>query len=246
MRKLVFITFTIALVAITFPIELYAQQVGFSWDYPIKPGTVEWKNLKNSDEKIEACQIPVEILSVIPTEQLIDLCIAYPLVLDITAFNNVLTGFEKYEKDFNGFQELTRRMDAALILKKKYTDIDPLELNMDWSNFKNGNHAIKISIMEILLSHKNLLSKLDNEEKKELANQYVVKREKKESMEEFYKDFGIQTTYLANYKLLEFESSKPEDIKAIEGLLPYVTSGILTDSSSKEKIKIATQEYLSK
>jgi hypothetical protein len=41
------------------------------------------------------------------------------------------------------------------------------------------------------------------------------------------------------------ESSKPEDIKAIAGFLPCVTNGIFVDSSPKEKIKIATQEYLS-
>ena len=42
---------------------VFAQQSEVDWDYPIKPGSMEWKKLKNSYKKIKACQIPDEILS---------------------------------------------------------------------------------------------------------------------------------------------------------------------------------------
>ena len=96
--------------------NLFSQDPEVIWDFPVKPGTAEWKSLKNRHERCNACQIPDDVLPVLSTEQLIEVCLRYPFLIDIRAFDNILTGFDKYSRDFNGFRELIKRSDAALVL----------------------------------------------------------------------------------------------------------------------------------
>ena len=37
------------------------------WDYPVKPGMEKWKQFTKTDEMIQACQIPEEVLNSIST-----------------------------------------------------------------------------------------------------------------------------------------------------------------------------------
>ena len=36
--------------------------------YPVRPGTAEWASLENHQDKVDACQIPEDILSSMSTE----------------------------------------------------------------------------------------------------------------------------------------------------------------------------------
>lgn len=67
--------------------NLFSQEV--TWDFPVKPGTAEWKSLKDRYEQMKACQIPDDVLPSLSTEQMIELCLSYPLLIDILAFNNI-------------------------------------------------------------------------------------------------------------------------------------------------------------
>lgn len=84
---------------------VYAQQINEPYDYPIKPGTEEWKNLKTGKEMTEACPIPPEILLKLSTEALGITCLKYPLYLDIFFSANLQTGIEFAIKRFNGLTE---------------------------------------------------------------------------------------------------------------------------------------------
>lgn len=48
------------------PVFIFGQ----TWDYPVKPGTEEWKKLKTGKEKNEACQIPENVLKKISSHEL--------------------------------------------------------------------------------------------------------------------------------------------------------------------------------
>ena len=47
-----------------------AQQTS-EWNYPILPGTEEWKKFKTQQEKVDACQIPEDVLKAISTNDLV-------------------------------------------------------------------------------------------------------------------------------------------------------------------------------
>lgn len=53
------------------------------WTYPVMPGTEQWKAFQSHQEMLEACQIPKSVLQSISTERLLQLCLDYPLLLDI-------------------------------------------------------------------------------------------------------------------------------------------------------------------
>src|SRR5574339_653333 len=87
----------------------HSQKISLPYDYPIKPGTDEWKNLRSQDEMIEACQIPAELLKKLTTEALVISCLRYPLYPQINAYNSIQHGFDRLASKFNGFQELQKR-----------------------------------------------------------------------------------------------------------------------------------------
>ncbi len=105
-----------------------------TWDFPVKPGTEKWKSFTTSYEMITTCQVSADVLAALSTDQLAEICLNYPLILDIMAFDNILTGLEAYTTNFNGFREFIKRSDAAKVLVQKYREKDPLQLK------KTGHH----------------------------------------------------------------------------------------------------------
>ena len=81
MKKTVTFVWSIFLL-VFISIDMNAQSIK-SWDYPIKPGTEAWQALSTHEDMLKACQIPAEILKTVSTEELIELCLAYPLLGDI-------------------------------------------------------------------------------------------------------------------------------------------------------------------
>ena len=84
--------------------------------YPVVPGTHEWNILDTQAEKVAVCQIPVDILSSLTTEALVETVLDYPLMCNISAYNNFLSGYEAVKAQFNGLQELSTRSDAEEVL----------------------------------------------------------------------------------------------------------------------------------
>ena len=79
---------------------------GCVWDYPVKPGMEEWKQFHSNEEKVNACQIPENIVCCLSTEKLTEICLQYPLLADVFAFNFLSMGADKLFEDFNGIREL--------------------------------------------------------------------------------------------------------------------------------------------
>ena len=90
------------------------------WDYPVKPSMEEWKTFHSNEEMVNACQIPEDILFSLPTEDLTEICLQYPLLGDVFAFNLLSMGADKLYRDFNGIQELFKRKETSKELLKHY------------------------------------------------------------------------------------------------------------------------------
>jgi hypothetical protein len=119
------------------------------WDYPVKPGTDEWKKFESVEKMLASCAIPDTVLSSLSTEDLTDICLNYPLLYDIFAFNNRNDGFNKILSDFNGIRELYKRKKSADALLKRYENL------LCWLDFKKDEFSpvLTVSILELLLSH---------------------------------------------------------------------------------------------
>ncbi len=88
------------------------------YDYPIKPGTDTWNSFESRVEKIQACEIPDEILKNMTTEALTETVMNYPLLIDMLAFPSKEAGYQAIYRVFNGLKELDSRADALVKLSK--------------------------------------------------------------------------------------------------------------------------------
>ena len=87
------------------------------YEYPIKPGTEEWKLITSRIERAEKCQIPEDILSRMTTEALAKTVLEYPFMVDMYAWNTTSIGYQVIKSEFNGLQELEMRPDGLETLQ---------------------------------------------------------------------------------------------------------------------------------
>ncbi|CAM3920925.1 MULTISPECIES: hypothetical protein [Paenibacillus] len=133
------------------------------YEYPIKPGTDEWKDLADKEEKLKVSQIPEDVLTKLSTEALIESVLNYPLLVDMLAFNSYEQGFNAVASNFNGLQELLKRDDAGIKLFEKYNKKNS-SLNVEQTNYRDSMY------LKVMLSQNVLSSKLSAEQLKELKS----------------------------------------------------------------------------
>jgi hypothetical protein len=190
------------------------------WDFPIKPGTDGWSKLLDHEMKVQACQMPESVLSSISTQNLIEICLNYPLLLNIAAFSSFQEGMNDFKKSFNGIVELYRRVDAPKYLIERYSNLSPKNLDPKWSSFEKGHYAFTFIALELILSQKALLSSLSNDELKKLLTNSLQKFDDKNSMIEIYDNISLRSLgYLLTTIILEADPDglivSSQDIKEL-------------------------------
>ena len=76
------------------------------YSYPMYPGDEKWNSCKNTQERINALQLPQRILKTATTDRLLSICLDYPFINNYLYFNNYQDGFSTVLSQFNGIQEL--------------------------------------------------------------------------------------------------------------------------------------------
>lgn len=121
----------------------------FSFDSVTKPEI--WKTFQTLEEMQSACQIPDDVLPNLSTEELVQICMDYPLFGNFSAYNDELVGIKKVMDGFNGFTELKKRIDAAEKLLDLYENVNVATLNSDKENIETYPN-IKLGYLELILS----------------------------------------------------------------------------------------------
>lgn len=98
----------------------------FSFDSVTDPAV--WKTFQSLEEMQAACQVPEEALKEMSTEQLVRVCMDYPLYINYLAYNNEMDGINAVMSGFNGFAELKSRPDAAEALLSYYEKMNVEEI----------------------------------------------------------------------------------------------------------------------
>jgi hypothetical protein len=148
-----------------FLLTVFAQQQNGVYNWPLKPGIPEWKELKTHDKMLEVLQIPAEFLQKMTTKDLAQTCLNYPLFPDIWALNSLQEGMERVIAGFNGLKELLKREDAGLEIFAIYKTMDPHNFSESWSNLQKGKYAAEFAKIEILLAQEAILSSLKQNER---------------------------------------------------------------------------------
>ncbi|NQU54252.1 MAG: hypothetical protein HQ522_17125 [Bacteroidetes bacterium] len=125
-----------------------------------------WLNSDIYEEKLQACQIPSDILSEMCTYNLVTTCLVnYPFLLDLTVFNSQQDGFNRYKDAFNGIQELIRRCDGCLEIIEHYKK-NSILIHPD-SAFTTQSW-LGVYHTEIFLAQPDIFSSLSNNERFDL------------------------------------------------------------------------------
>lgn len=212
-----------------------------SWDFPVKPGSEEWKTFQSGAEMVKACQIPEHILAKLQTAELIKICLNYPLWMDIFVFNLLSDGFRSYETNFNGFGELLSRKDAGAETLAYYRKINP-ESEVCFSSIY---FIYRMSVVELFLSHQQIATKFSSVERKEVVTELLAKLYSKKQVSAAHPEFRQQTSYLAMINLIQYDSRSilaPEAKK----LSVYFSGSFLPDKEFITQADILINLYMSR
>ncbi len=202
--------FGIILLLILFSITILGQQLDNGYNFPLKPGMPEWKNLQTHDEMLAALQIPQAILTNMTTKELVITCLNYPLFSDVWAFNSFKTGIETALRNFNGFQELLARKNAGKELINQYTKIKLEEYDNKKTFIEKGDFKLWVCKIEALLTQDQILDNIEKLDKELLLNESINNGEKFKKSPE-YSFFNNETNFFLTLKLLS--KVNPDNVK---------------------------------
>lgn len=153
--------------------ESSAQTKAPAWDYPVKPGTPEWATFLTHAEKVAAIQVPEDVLNALTTEELVEVCLNYPLYGDIFAYNSLQDGLrQNILVCSNGIRELYRRPDNAQHLFDALKNSDLLEIESHYgtpTQSPSGDRLLKLMFLETLTSHESVLTNAEARRLREIA-----------------------------------------------------------------------------
>jgi len=176
---------TIILLSLLCAITIDAQQSDNLYNFPIKPGLPEWKELKSHNEMLGVLQLPNNVMKSMSTSSLIQTCLNYPLFSELWAYDNIKDGFEQLKKDFNGFNELLNRKDVLKELLIFYDKMDPNTINEKTTLRDKGKYTAEFCKMEILLVQPELINNSALDMKKLLFKATLKKHEEMLKHSEF-------------------------------------------------------------
>jgi len=133
------------------------------WDYPVKPGTEQWRALHTSQEMRDVCQIPEDVLENLPTDQLAEICLRYPLRGDYVFFDNEREGIKIVISRLNGLIELSRRKDGTRALVNIYQNYPVLNY-LPEKGTVNYPIPYEIMLLELLIADDLFINQLSSEE----------------------------------------------------------------------------------
>lgn len=202
MKKIIFLILAVMLFNIT-----TAQDKSSTYNWSVKPGTPKWKELKSYDERLAALQIPVNILSNMSTENLLEMCLNYPLFPYVWAFNSYTEGMNRVFLDFNGFRELTKRTSAGKELLHSYQNISLVDLDSKRTNIERGKFKIRICEHEALLSQPTILGNMSKSDRIILLSNVLDKnKEIRESSK--YSFYSYESNSFLAARILSAENSE--------------------------------------
>ena len=148
---------------------LNAQTETASWDFPVKPGSEEWKSFTTSQQKIDACQIPQEILETLSSKELVEICFNYPFLFGFYMYNYERAGISAMLKGFNGFEELSKRKDGIDELIDFYRHF-PIFSQIPEQTSPDYQKPFMLPVIELVLSDDLFSKQLDKKTSVELGN----------------------------------------------------------------------------
>jgi hypothetical protein len=223
-----------------------AQSRNEPYNFPVKPGSLEWKQLETQEEMTAACQIPSNLLETMSTNALVETCLHYPLFPQMTAYNNIVTGFDKVMLNFNGFTELLKRKDATTVLLRKYREMDPSSYGTNWSSVRKGQFIYEYLFIEMMIAQERFQFLPSYNDRKNILSECLKKYDLKLKNRELFGLNGIGHTafvMVRTFNATNFMSYKTSSLNN-SNMKTFETTGIPIEFETLSKIKDMAVEYV--
>lgn len=193
--------------ALFFSVLLIGQnKITTPYDFPLKPGMEEWKNLNSGKEMLDACQIPEEVLKNMTTQALAETCMNYPLYIDYLATNDEREGINRIINSFNGLKELSGREDGSKELINVYKKIPILDSNAK-AKAKQENSPFQIIFIELILGNNAFMNKMNENDLVHLKATVLEKYQNKVDNDEVYSLYNTLRTLLLGAEVMAKQGS---------------------------------------
>ena len=171
--------------------------------FPVRPGMPEWIELKTFAERLKVCQVPEPILEDMSTEALVETCLNYPFLGNITLFTTLNQGLEAVISNFNGLRELVERQDAGVELLKKYQAINPEDFDASWSPTRRGEYSLHLYYLGALMTYDEILMNMSQKVKHLLLQESFQKFQSMQRHPELYGTGSLSVPILLMAKIME-------------------------------------------
>ena len=216
-----------------------------AYEYPVKPGTEEWKDFTSHDQMLEACQVPDFILHDMSTAGLMETVLNYPLLMDMMAYNSRQQGFDSVAQRFNGLSALLHREDAGMELLTEYRSMDPAAIKDNWTSVQRGQYSFSIGNIETLLAQDSILAGLSGEQIRSLIEVAMEKCRAKCRGADIYSAYDLESTVWLLGKTLKHTGYPPfvEELQQDHELRNFLESGSF-GTNYLDAMVILAEEYL--
>ncbi|MDR1200130.1 MAG: hypothetical protein LBL58_00685 [Tannerellaceae bacterium] len=180
------------------------------WDYPVKPGSDEWRET-SYNEKIQRSQPSKDIMNSWNTETLFQYCIDYPFNKAILLFNNPNEGFKNVYEQSSVWKEFIQREDAISVFMK-HIELRPYEKLFKTNKIEERNNELFILFfLDKIVSETNFAANLDLLNRKKLAKIILQNHQNKEIYPEEFTGFHYNSSLSAILKILATDGISSED-----------------------------------
>lgn len=124
----------------------------------------KWKQM-SVHERIQALQIPEDLIHDIPTSELLETCLGFPYLIDVLFSDDLQQGFKELTVEFNGFRELLLRKDLTEVVLSKNKNLTNEITKTNDNLYDKGLFSIKWLVFEMLLTQDSFLSSLNDDAK---------------------------------------------------------------------------------
>ena len=226
-----------------FSFLLQAQQK-VSWDYPIKPGSEQWKAFQTHDEMLKTCQIPDEIIVNMKTKDLVETIFNYPLLSEVVTYNSLQKGMDKVTSNFNGFKNLFEQKDALQELLYKYETMDPNAVSTFRESHKKGEYAYKMRFLELVVSQNNLKNQWDENSSKRFIKLLLKNRTSQKSDVKTFGDWDdIPMAYSAG-NVLKYTNQKDKIENDKSSFKNFMITSLPKNKDELEQIFTIASKYV--
>ncbi len=154
--------------------EFADDEIAIKDIYDFPQLSTKWEPHETIQSRLNALQIPEDLLITISTAGLLETCLNFPYLIDIFFQNDYQQGFEALCSKFNGFREILKRPDLSKIVLTKYRRMgkEVAEVTL-LKDTEKGKFSFRHFVLEMIMAQDVTIKSMDKEQEKHLFSMSI-------------------------------------------------------------------------